>query len=486
MVTQYKLVTFLNSKNVKSIRAVAAKAICRVIYRGESLQAIQAEVIPKIDDNSRALAYEMIWGTIRHFHALNTVTDELLASPLASKHHDVQSLLLLGIYQLNYMNIPEYAAVSETVNATDDLKKSWARKLINGCLRTYLRQKDAFVADINNKSTLPKWLDKQISRDWPEQKSYVENAFNRSAPLTLRVNTLKISRQDYAAKLESNGILFHLSALVDSAIILDRNVPITSLPSFAQGEVSIQSESAQMVATLVSSLSPDNNSPEILDACAAPGGKACHLLEQIPNAQVDCVEIAFDRIARMQQNFERLNLSANIFIGDASQPSAWKMISNKPEDWDKDVTYKPKQYDIVLIDAPCSGTGVISKHPDIKIHRDKKDIDQLSVIQQDLLKGLWPLVKPQGHLVYLTCSILKQENEAQLVSFTKAHQDAEVISLDSNYGQACLIGRQRLPLYSVAASDNASINDTEVDLTVTDDASVAQFDGFYYSAIKKQ
>lgn len=475
----------MDNKKVKSIRAIAAKAICRVAYRGDSLQAIQAEVIPKIDDSSRALAYEMIWGTIRHFHALNAATDELLTSPLASKHHDVQSLLLLGIYQLSYMNIPEYAAVSETVSATDDLKKSWARKLVNGCLRTFLRQQDAFVKEIQNKSTLPEWLEKQIGRDWPEQQSLIENAFNRSAPLTLRINPLKISRQDYASKLENNGIPFHLSSLVDSAIILDKNVPITSLPAFAQGEVSIQSESAQMVAKLILSLNNDNASPDILDACAAPGGKACHLLEQIPNAKLDCVEIEYDRVARMQQNFERLNLTANIFIGDASKPNTWRPLKGASVGAPNQEQAQ-KQYDFVVIDAPCSGTGVISKHPDIKIHRDKKDIQQLSVIQQNLITELWPLVKPHGHLVYLTCSILKQENEAQLVAFTKAHADAEVISLDSSYGEASIIGRQRLPLYSVAVSDNNREDNLESENEPLNFASTAQFDGFYYSVLKKQ
>lgn len=429
-------------------RAIAARIIAQVIVDGRSLSRAMEKVPPEAVDD-RALIQEMAYGTLREYHRLSLLVAGLLKKPLKEKDGDVQALLLLGLYQLLSMRVPDHAAVSETVAATAALKKPWARGMVNGVLRNFQRQKDALLATVETKEegkwSHPQWLIDALRQAWPEDWQAVLSANNQRPPMTLRVKTdvsNELSAQTaYVAELQKREIEAQASSITGSAILLAQALDVTLLPSFSKGEVSVQDEAAQQAARLMQL----KDGQRVLDVCAAPGGKTGHMLE-LADVEMTAVDVEADRLQRVKENLKRLGKSAQCIVGDASHPDEW---------WDD------KPFDRILLDAPCSATGVIRRHPDIKLLRRPSDIGNLVTLQAQILDAIWPLLKPGGMLLYATCSVLPQENAEQIAAFLQRQPDAQHITLAVEWGRAVKCGRQVL-------------------------TGTAGMDGFYYACLEKK
>ncbi|HEY8036773.1 MAG TPA: 16S rRNA (cytosine(967)-C(5))-methyltransferase RsmB [Methylobacter sp.] len=425
-------------------RLVAARVLSRVLQDGQSLTAALDNAFLTIDSaKDRAFIQALCYGVCRQFHRLDFVLSQLLDKPL--KDTDVKALALVGLYQLKFMRVKPHAAVSETVLAAR--KKPWAKSLINAVLRTYLREQEGLEQKVDKFQVAalshPDWLIKQIEQDWPEQALAVLRENNQQPPMVLRVNLSKISRENYLQLLTEQGISAQTVSFCPSAIILDKPVPVDLLPGFADGSVSVQDTAAQLAAGLLD-VQPGHR---VLDVCAAPGGKTAHILESQPRLkELVAVDIDESRMQRVSENLQRLNLQAKLVVGDAANPQSW---------WDG------KPFDRILLDAPCSALGVIRRHPDIKLLRRAEDIGQLQVLQKSILQAVWPLLAPEGLMVYATCSILKQENEQQVQAFLAEHSDAVELSIDADWGTAGVCGRQ------ILTGESA-------------------MDGFYYACISKR
>lgn len=425
-------------------RLVAARVLFRVLQDGQSLTAALDNAFLAIESGKdRAFIQALCYGVCRQYHRLDYILSQLLDKPL--KDAEVKALALVGLYQLKYMRVKPHAAVSETVLAAR--KKPWAKSLINAVLRTYLREQEELEhkADKNQVAALshPDWLIKQIERDWPEQALNIFLENNLQPPMVLRVNLAKVGREQYLQLLTGQNIEAEIVSFCPSAIKLDKPVPVDILPGFADGLVSVQDTAAQLAAGLLD-VRPGHR---VLDVCAAPGGKAAHILESQPQLkELVAVDIDESRMHRVSENCQRLKLQATLVVGDAGNPSSW---------WDG------KPFNRILLDAPCSALGVIRRHPDIKLLRRAEDIQQLQALQQSILKAVWPLLASGGLMVYATCSILKQENERQVKAFLAEHNDAVELPIDADWGTSGVCGRQ------IFTGESA-------------------MDGFYYACISKQ
>ncbi|MGZ5044653.1 MAG: 16S rRNA (cytosine(967)-C(5))-methyltransferase RsmB, partial [Methylobacter sp.] len=406
-------------------RLVAARVLSRVLQDGQSLTAALDNAFLAVESGKdRAFIQALCYGVCRQYHRLDYILSQLLDKPL--KDADVKALALVGLYQLKYMRVKPHAAVSETVLAAR--KKPWAKSLINAVLRTYLREQEELEhkADKFQVAALshPDWLIKQIEQDWPEQALNIFLENNLQPPMVLRVNLAKVSREQYLQLLIGQDIAAESVSFCPSAIRLDKPVPVDMLPGFADGLVSVQDTAAQLAAELLD-VQPGHR---VLDVCAAPGGKAAHILESQPQLkELVAVDIDESRMQRVSENCRRLKLQATLVVGDAANPSGW---------WDG------QPFDRILLDAPCSALGVIRRHPDIKLLRRAEDIQQLQALQETILKAVWPLLAPGGLLVYATCSILKQENEQQVKAFLAEHSDAVELPINADWGAAGACGRQ--------------------------------------------
>lgn len=414
-------------------RAIAAQIISRVLKEKISLKdALSAGVNANIESRDRSFIQELCYGVIRWYAPLKQLCSYLLKKPLNANDQDVYALLLIGLYQLNYLRTSPHAAVHETVQAARELHKVWAVPLINGVLRSFQRQKDSLLKKLPRDSHFahPDWLIKKLQQAWPNEWEAIIAANNHLPPMSLRVNLLKITRKDYAQKLKDNGITASLSELSQAGIILDESCPVLKLPGFMEGVVSIQDTAAQLAASLLI-LEPGQR---VLDACAAPGGKTMHILETQPDL-VSCVAVDHDaiRLNKVKDNLNRLRLA----------DTKVQLLCAKAEDLKS--TWKGDLFDRILLDTPCSGTGVIRKHPDIKLLRREEDIAKLAEQQYQLLSSLWGLLKPNGVLLYVTCSVLPEENSGVLLGFLSRYSDAKEELIDEKWGIACPIGRQILP-----------------------------------------
>jgi 16S rRNA (cytosine967-C5)-methyltransferase len=423
-------------------RALAASTLCQVI-NGGSL----SRVLPKslIDTDEPALVQEMVYGALRWHYTLSGLLRILLSKPLKAKDQDVECLLRIGLYQLMEMRIPQHAAVNETVRETRTLNKPWAKGLVNGVLRNFQRNQEELLQQVSDgeRLNMPSWLMKRLRRAYPDDWEAICLASNQRPPMTIRVNTLHQSRDTYAIGLQAAEITSHAHPCAQDALILDQAVDVHSLPGFDQGRASVQDAAAQLAAQILT-IEPGHR---VLDACAAPGGKTAHLLEKGGSTpEVWAIEKEAARIPSLEQTLERLDLEAHILNADAADTEAW---------WDG------KPFDRILLDAPCSATGVIRRHPDIRLHRTSDDITRLQKEQAKLLDALWPLLAPGGMFLYATCSILPEENVDQVARFLGAHDDAEEIQIDLPCGRQQSHGLQMLP------------GDQEMD-------------GFYYAAIIKR
>lgn len=401
-----------------ALRAQAALAVAAVL-RGRSLD----DVLPvEADGFTRALIY----GVIREHSLLDWLCGRLLDKAITA---ELRALLLCGLHQLRSMDVAAHAAVNETVNACEDLKQPKARGLVNAILRRYQREQAdleaALPADPGLRFSHPDWLLRQLRADWPQHWPDLLEQNNRQAPMVLRVNRRRQNREAYLQTLRAAGIGAQPLDGAADGLVLDAPCAVSTLPGFAEGWVSVQDGAAQLAADLLEV----SDGQRVLDACAAPGGKAAHLLERYA-LDLTAVDQDARRLSRVDETLARLGLKATTLAADASRPSTW---------WDD------RPYDRILLDAPCSGTGVIRRHPDIKWLRREADIPRLALQQQRLLDALWPLLAPGGALLYATCSVLQAEGDRVVADFLARRPDATTKPLDAPWGFATVHGRRTLP-----------------------------------------
>ena len=405
-------VDFTRNK-ITNLRAISAKIIFDVLRQKQSLNsALTNHIQLAKNEKDYALIQEICFGVIRVLPELEFYVQSLMNKPLSGKNQILHELLLVGIYQIQYTRIPHHAAVAETVNAVCEFKRDSLKGLVNGVLRNFLRQqadlKIKFEHSENN-SLHPNWLLQRIKLAYPKQWQNIVQVNNQKPPMWIRVNQLQYSVQEYLQMLRKAEIEAEISPDLNYALKLITPVNAHRLPEFATGAITIQDVSAQYAAHL---LAPQNGE-YILDMCAAPGGKTTHILELAPQAKVLAVDNNEQRLKRIDENLARLNLAAEVKVGDGLTP----------EKWLKDEQY----FDRILLDAPCSATGIIRRHPDIKWLRRNSDIAELAQLQYQILTNMWKYLKPNGTLVYATCSILPDENQQQIDRFLQAHNDAKLV-----------------------------------------------------------
>lgn len=403
----------MNKKSHSNIRAICAQAIFNVLEEGQSLSTALTLFSHKVAEKDRALMQEICFGVMRVLPELNFYIHTLMNKVLTGKNRVLHYLLLVGIYQILYTRIPEHAAVGETVNAVNDLKKSALKGLVNGVLREFLRQQESlqrkFLQDDKAPQTLhPSWLVNRLTQAYPEKWQAIISANNQKPPMWLRVNLNHYSVSEYQQLLTERQIESEAFADLPCAIRLLSPVNVTKLPYFAEGAVTVQDLSAQYAAYL---LEPQNGE-QILDMCAAPGGKTTHILEIAPKANLLAVDVDAGRAKRIEENLARLKQVAEVKVGDGLTPEKWCL---------------GKQFDRILLDAPCSATGVIRRHPDIKWLRRDSDIAQLTELQRGILTNIWSYLKTGGTLVYATCSILPDENRLQIERFLQENSNAQLV-----------------------------------------------------------
>lgn len=418
----------MGTKRKLDSRAAAAAALARVIDGGEALDGPLAAALVQVDARDHGLLKQLCYGTLRHYHRLDGIIARFLDRPLKRRDTDIHVLLLIGLYQLTELRIPDHAALSTCVDACRSLGKPWATRLVNGVLRRSLREAGDLESDLSDaqRYSHPAWLLSELKRSWPQHWQQLVEANNQHPPMCLRVNLRRGTREDYLQRLQGVNIEARPCALAPTGIRLDRPVDVGLLPGFADGLVSVQDEAAQLTAAV---LDPQPGE-RILDACAAPGGKACHLLEAQPAlAELVAMDSDLERLARVEDNLARLQLQAAVICGDAGTPP--------PE-------LQPDSFDRILVDAPCSGSGVIRRHPDIKLLRRAEDLAALAEQQLEILHGLWPLLKPGGRLLYVTCSVLPAENADLVTRFVKHCPAASSLSLPVDWGEPAGPGRQLL------------------------------------------
>jgi len=370
--------------------------------------------LPAELDSERGLIQEMAYGAIRWHFQLLALLQSLLDKPLAPEHRDLECLLQVGLYQLLYMRVAPHAAVNETVSAAKVLGKPWATGLVNAVLRRCLRERDTLrehiAGDIRLSLASPDWLVKRLQSAYPDHWQEVVAAGNTRAPMTLRVQTERSTRKACLEQLAAGGCEAAPVPDVDSAIVLANPMPVDAVPGFHEGLWSVQDAAAQLAAPLLD-LHPGQR---VLDACAAPGGKAAHILEHTPGVRLLALDADARRLERVRENFVRLGLHGDIRQGDAATPSAW---------WDGEL------FDRILLDAPCSATGVIRRHPDIRLHRRPSDLKRLVATQARILDALWPILAAGGKLLYVTCSILPDENREAVSAFAARQPTARPVRL---------------------------------------------------------
>jgi 16S rRNA (cytosine967-C5)-methyltransferase len=411
-------------------RGLALETLLAVLEDGRSLAAWAPDTDRSIgSDRESALARELVYGVLRWLPRLDALLERLLDRPLRRRDADLRVILLLGLHQLFHTRVPDHAAVSESVSLARARGKTWAAGLVNAALRRAARERETLDAldDEAIRLAHPGWMASAIREAWPGRWEAVLEANNERAPMTLRVNRLRCSRADYLARLTQAGIGARPGHHGAFAVLLDEPLPVMTLPGFEAGEVSVQDEAAQLGTELLAPSPGDR----VLDACAAPGGKSALLLESQPAlGEMVAVDSAPVRVARLADSLERLGLRATVLCADAMNPSAW---------WDG------RPFERILVDAPCTGTGVVRRHPDIKALRRPGDADALAATQRGLLEALWPLLSRAGSLLYATCSVLPRENDAVVRAFLSNHPEAEIRPLEVEWGEATACGRQILP-----------------------------------------
>lgn len=411
-------------------RLLACEILAQLLTHNGSLASHLHPGLRQQEGLNYALLQEYCYGLCRWYLTLDFWAGRLLDKPLRRKDRDVYCLILLGLYQLFFMRTPAHAVVHSTVEATEALGKHWAKGLVNALLREAQRRetelREAADADFVLKYAHPDWLLAAFKRDWPGRYRELLDANNQRAPMTLRVHRSRSTREDYRARLLAAGLASEPGSLTHTALHLRAPVDVHALPGFASGDVSVQDEASQLLPLLL----PFGPGQRILDACAAPGGKTCALLECEPTLQVLCLDNESKRLPRLRDNLARCGLQATVLAGDITLGVA---------------DAAPASFDSVLLDAPCSATGVIRRHPDIKLLRTPDEVQALVQKQRALLDAAWPLLITGGHLLYSTCSVLRDENDRQIARFLEQHSDAREVPLAQTAGVPCAHGLQLFP-----------------------------------------
>ena len=425
-------------------RLLALELIADVLDQGKNLSDFSQG--RSSDALNRAHAAHLAYGVLRWLNALEWAAAQLLQRPLKRKDRDIQRLVLLGIFQLWKDGTPPHAAINETAGCARLLGKSWAVGLINAVLRRFKREQEKLLTGLKSQPDRfahPGWLLEALQKDWPESWESIVDANNRQSPMWLRLNAGHDISMSIKA-LEEDGLQVYPHRVAAQGLRIEPARPVSGIPGFREGRLSVQDPAAQLAADL---LDPDAGH-RVLDACAAPGGKTSHLLEATEGLQLVALDRSKTRLQRVQENLDRLGLfaRAKLIAADASLPDDW---------WDG------KPFDRILLDAPCTATGVIRRHPEIKWLRDPDQVQEVGILQASLLRALWPLLAPGGILVYATCSVLQAENSDQVGNFLCDTADAEHLPLDVDWGREVEFGRQILP------------GDEDMD-------------GFYYARLRKK
>lgn len=411
-------------------RLAAAKALAAVLNGKASLNSSLPTQLDKVEDRDRGFTQDLAFGTARWQPRLSALAAKLLQKPFKAADADVEALLLVGLYQLLYTRVPAHAAIGETVGCADNLKKPWAKALLNAVLRRAQRESEALLAELEHdpvvRTAHPRWLQKSLKAFWPQQWEAICAANNAHPPMILRVNRRHHQRDAYLKLLSDAGLSATPCAYSVDGIVLETATDVRGLPGFAEGWISVQDEAAQLAADLLD-LAPGQR---VLDACCAPGGKTCHILEVEKDlAQVVAVDLEAKRLVRVRENLARLGLSAELIAADGRDTATW---------WDG------KPFQRILLDAPCSATGVIRRHPDIKLTRQADDIAALAALQGELLDALWPTLEVGGILLYATCSTLPTENTEVIEAFLARTSGARELDLATAAGIKQPHGRQLL------------------------------------------
>jgi len=389
-------------------------------------------------------ARHLAYGVLRWLTALDWLARQMLSKPIKPRERVIYRLILLGLFQLWQDETPAHAAIHETAECARLLDKPWAVGLINAILRRFQRERELWLgrlADQQERFAHPLWLLEMLQTDWPQDWQAITEANNRQAPLWLRMNRKAASALDVITALENQSYTVSRHPFATDAICVTPAANPVVLEGFEQGRISVQDPAAQLAVDLLE-LQPGIR---ILDACAAPGGKACHILEREADANLAAIDLSDRRIKLIKENLQRLNLSCRLITGDAAKPDEW---------WDG------LPFQSILLDAPCSASGVIRRHPEIKHLRKASEVATAVKLQKELLNQLWPLLEPGGILVYATCSVFNDENSRQINNFLKQHEDAEEKPITASWGKKQQHGRQIFP--------------GEQDM-----------DGFYYAVLQK-
>lgn len=438
---------FAGSRGEANARLLALQLLTRVALGGQSL----SDLLPGAQEQlagaeDRALLQELCYGCLRWHFRLSGVVAGMMQRPLKPRDRDLGLLIELGLYQLLYTRIPPHAALAETVELARRLGKPWAVGLVNGVLRGFQRERESLLAKVDldpgARLASPPWLVQSLQKAWPQRWEAILAGCNQRPPMTLRVNLRQGSRDAYLERLAAAELGARPLASVPTALVLERPVEVQNLPGFGEGAVSVQDAGAQLAAGLLE-LAPGQR---VLDACAAPGGKTGHLLESEPGLEgLVALDLDPQRLQRVRENLQRLGLSARLCQGDAGAPAG---------DWAQG------RYERILLDVPCSATGVIRRHPDIRLLRRPSDLVSLGRSQASMLDAVWPLLAPGGILVYATCSLMSEENEQQVLAFLRRCPQARERPIAAAWGHARAAGRQTLP-------------------------GEEEMDGFYYARLEK-
>ncbi len=422
---------------VSAARSASLKAL-KQVFNGQSLSAVQPHTTDLLEDaRDRGLANEIVNGVLRWRWQLEFFVSQLLKKPLKQKDLDVQLVLLMALYELQQCRTPDYAVINESVELVRQpgknmVGKKWAAGLVNGVLRNFTREQEKLSASIKDgvvRYSHPPWLLEKIKQDWPQNWQQILDANNQRPAFWLRVNHLQGSTSQYQQRLEEDGLESETAAFADAALKLAHGVDVRTLPGFAEGAVSVQDAGAQLVAELLDVPAGSR----VLDLCAAPGGKTCHLLERYPDIEpLLAVELEERRMPRVSENLQRLKLEARaeLVVADARDTERW---------------FSGEKFDRILIDAPCSASGVIRRHPDIKTLCRESDIAPLVKLQSEILSAAWQTLAAGGELLYVTCSVFRDENQNQMQAFLSRTADATEIKINTDWGEACEHGRQLFP-----------------------------------------
>ena len=414
----------MNAAPGVATRVLVAKVLDAVVHNGRSLKAELAKALPQLaDSRDRALLEAMCFSALRQRARYDAALRLWLQKPLGAKDGELRALLLAGFAQIDALGLPAHAALSVTVEAARVLGRPHQAGMVNALLRR--AQREGFP-EIDASAAWPAWLRNKISLQWEVHAPAIFEASAHVAPLWLRVNRARCTRDEYAGRLQAAGIAAATDESLPDALRIDVPVAVTALPGFAEGDVSVQDGSAQQVADAL----PLTIGMRVLDACSAPGGKAAHLLERDPSLRLLALDVDRRRLSRVEETLARTGVEAELQVADATNLDAW---------WDG------SPFDTVLLDAPCSATGIVRRQPDVLLHRKPEDLVALTALQARLLDAVWKVLKPGGVMLYATCSILKEENEHQVAAFLSRTPDASADTLPAHYGHPAGHGRQRLP-----------------------------------------